>query len=63
MTKKPGEQPWGRIAAILTACFVTLIGVACGLEPETILQRAVIASASTGLLTAVIVVGFKVTAK
>ncbi len=44
-----GGPPWGRAAGLGVACAATLAGVAGGLEPETILRRAVIAAVVSGL--------------
>ena len=52
-------QPWGRVATVLTACFVTLLGVICQLEPLTILQRAALASVVTGLIAYVAASAFR----
>ncbi|MEM7454614.1 MAG: hypothetical protein AAF456_09720 [Planctomycetota bacterium] len=41
--------PLGIVSAILTACIVTLIGVASGFEPFVILKRALIASVMLGM--------------
>ncbi len=46
------RRPWGRFVAMMVACAVTLTGVACGVGPETILKRAVVASVGIGLLVA-----------
>lgn len=47
-------RPWGKASGLLAACFATLIGVACRLEPDVILMRAVVAGVAVGLLTAVV---------
>ncbi len=48
------DQPWGRIVGLLTACSVTLIGVARGIDPGIILLRAAIAAVLLGLLAALL---------
>ena len=47
-----GGSSWVRIAAVLTGCVVTLIGVVCGLAPETILLRSGLAVVLIGTLLA-----------
>jgi hypothetical protein len=50
----PGNTwPWGRIAAALTSCLVTLIGVVRDLDPDVILWRAFVASLLMGMLVSV----------
>lgn len=49
------DQPWGRVAACLTASAVTLIGIWNALDPEVILLRAVIASLIIGVFVSVVV--------
>ena len=44
--------PMGKLAAILTACTVTLIGVFCGIEPFDVLIRASASAVLMGLLVA-----------
>ena len=44
--------PLGKIASLLTAGLVSLIGLAMGIEPDVILWRAVIASVSVGCFVA-----------
>lgn len=48
--RRATQLPWGRAAALATACLVTFIGVVNGLGPETILQRALVAAALTGIV-------------
>ena len=52
MKRKPEKRPWGRMIGLLTACAVTLIGVAVGIDPDAILVRACVASVITGSLAA-----------
>ena len=47
--RRGNRLPLGLISAMLTACTVTLIGVASGFEPFVILKRALIASLILGL--------------
>lgn len=47
-------RPWGRIVGLLAACFVTLIGVARGIDPGIILLRAAVAAVVLGLLAALV---------
>ncbi len=49
MRKKDTVQPWGRLVAMMTACFVTLIGALRGIDPLVVLKRAVLASLILGL--------------
>ena len=42
---------WARVAALLTACTATLIGVWHGFDPEEILVRAAVAAVAIALLT------------
>jgi len=49
------SRPWGFVSALLMSAFVTLVGIVHGLEPLTILQRAALASAATGIAVSVIV--------
>jgi hypothetical protein len=44
------HAPWGGIVGLLTGCVMTLLGVVQGHEPETILLRAAIGGAVTGML-------------
>lgn len=53
MRKKAKAQPWGRLVALLTACFVTLVGVMRGLDPFVVLKRAAVASLVLGLTISV----------
>jgi hypothetical protein len=46
------QIPWGRAIGLLAACLATLVGVQCGLEPDVILWRALIAGIAAGFLTA-----------
>ena len=46
--------PAGRIAAILTGCAVTLIGIVNNLEPDVLLFRVVIATLIVGFGAAVL---------
>jgi hypothetical protein len=48
---KRNRIPITRCMVILTACVVTLIGVAIRLEPDVILVRCLIACGLTGLVT------------
>ncbi len=48
-------RPWGFISAILMSAFVTLVGIVHGLEPVVILQRAAVASITTGLVVSLVV--------
>jgi uncharacterized membrane protein len=45
-------RPWGSVTALLTACVVTLLGAARGLDPWVILYRATCAACATGLVVA-----------
>ena len=47
------QSPWGRVAGLLTACAVTLVGVMSGLDPHVILIRAAISSLVVGVVVAV----------
>ena len=49
---KRDTRPWGRVFGLLSACLVTLVGVARNLDPLVILQRAAIAGVSVGILAA-----------
>ena len=49
MKKESVQLPWGRVAGLLAGCCVTMIGVVLGLEPATILLRAVIAAVVVGV--------------
>lgn len=45
-TEKPWTpRNWGTVAGMLMASLVTVVGVATGLEPETILLRCAVSSA------------------
>jgi hypothetical protein len=44
--------PWGRVAALLAACFATLTGLVRGVDPDVILFRSVVAATLVGGLTA-----------
>ena len=44
--------PIGKIVGLLTAGFVSLIGVAAGLEPQVILLRALVAAFAIGMVVA-----------
>ncbi len=44
--------PLGKIASLLTAGLVSVIGLAIGLEPDVILWRAIIASCLVGCFVA-----------
>lgn len=50
---KQSVKPWGSVAALLAACFVTIAGVMRGIDPDVILWRAVVAATLVGALTAV----------
>ena len=51
-THQAGTIPWPRVAALLSGCTATLIGVAVQLEPHVILTRAAIAACVVGIVTA-----------
>jgi len=63
MTEETTTRPWGRIVGLLTACLVTLIGVLCGLEPDVILQRALISSMLVGFGAAFVVLLLEVASR
>ena len=44
--------PVGRIAGLLTACMVAIIGLTIGLEPQIILWRAFVAACLSGAVVA-----------
>lgn len=44
------STPWGRVCALLAACFATLVGVASGLEPDVILLRSLLAAVAVGFV-------------
>lgn len=46
-------MPWGSVAALLASCFVTIVGVVRGIDPEVILGRAIVAAVVLGSLTSV----------
>ncbi len=46
--RRQKRVPFGMIAAMLTACVATLIGVVCGLEPFVVLVRAVVSAIGMG---------------
>ncbi len=48
-------RPWGLMSALLISAFVTLVGIVHGLEPLVILQRAAVASITTGLVVSLVV--------
>ncbi len=48
-------RPWGLMSAFLISAFVTLVGIVHGLEPLVILQRAAVASITTGLVVSLVV--------
>ena len=48
-------RPWGIMSALLISAFVTLVGIVHGLEPVVILQRAAVASITTGLVVSLVV--------
>ena len=48
-------RPWGYMSALLMSAFVTLVGIVNGLEPLMILQRAAVASITTGLVVSLVV--------
>lgn len=50
---KPNIRPWGSIAALLAACFATLVGLARDIDPEIILWRAVVAATLVGAVAAI----------
>ena len=54
MSVKQNGRPWVRLSAILTACYVTLIGLLAHLDPEIILVRSVLAATVTAVITAVV---------
>ena len=54
MNVKRNGRPWVRLTAILTACYVTLIGLLAQLDPEVILLRSVLAATVTAAITAVV---------
>lgn len=51
--KRRNARPWGRLLGLLCGCIVTLVGVVFNLDPLVVLQRAVIAGVSMGILGAV----------
>jgi len=51
--QQSASTPWGRITALLAACFATLLGVARGLDPDVILCRALFAAIVLGAVVAV----------
>jgi hypothetical protein len=53
-TPRRSSRPWGLTIALLTASFVTLVGVACRLEPDVILLRAAGAAAVLGVATRIL---------
>ncbi len=50
-TRQP--TPWGRVAGLLTACFVTLTGVTLQLDPNVILLRAAAGAFVVGVTVAI----------
>ncbi len=48
-------RPWGIVAGLLMAAFVTLVGVVRGFDPLVILQRACYASIAAGLVVSIFV--------
>jgi hypothetical protein len=52
-TNEKAAAPWGSIAALLAACFATVVGLVRGIDPEVILWRAIVAATLVGALTAV----------
>jgi hypothetical protein len=46
-------NPWGGVVALLTACAVTLLGVARGLDPWVILCRATLAACVAGSVVSI----------
>lgn len=48
-------RPWGLTIALLMASFVTLVGVARGLDPDVILLRAAAAAVVLGVGTRIVV--------
>lgn len=53
MPRRQPALPWGKLAALLTASFATLVGVMCGVEPHIILWRAIVSSLGIGGIVAV----------
>ena len=51
MNEAKGKRPWSRMVAILTACYVTLVGLMSQLDPDVILIRSFIAAAIAGGVT------------
>ncbi len=54
-THENEPRPWGLMSALLISAFVTLVGIVHGLEPMVILQRAAVASITTGLVVSLVV--------
>lgn len=49
------SRPWARLAAMLMACYATLLGLWAQLDPETILLRAAASAAMVGLVVRMLV--------
>jgi hypothetical protein len=48
------DWPWGKIGALAAWCAGTLIGIGCGLDPDVILLRTLVAALLVGVTAAVI---------
>jgi hypothetical protein len=48
------NRPWGRIFAILSGSYVTVLGLIAQLDPEILLLRIVLISTVAGLLARVV---------
>ena len=51
MNESTPRRPWIRVVAILTACYVTLMGLMARLDPDVILIRGCVAAAIAGGVT------------
>lgn len=54
MSANPNRKaaaPWGRVGAMLAACFATIAGLVRGIDPEVILWRAAVAAFIVGSCT------------
>ncbi len=54
-TRTAAPSPWGRMFGILVGCYVTLVGLFVGLDPEVILFRSAAAAVATALVVRTVV--------